>query len=114
VSLTNKKSKSITIEGIKYRYQISTTKIDENWNFTLNLTIQRQETKGCVLQIKGLVTRDFWLDFSDIKINVKSEYPIILPKHIAKFVKKATSNGWESHKTGKPFNLEATNEVLLH
>ncbi len=44
MSLSNKKSREITIDGIKYRYQVSTTKLDEKFNFTLNLTVQCSES----------------------------------------------------------------------
>lgn len=83
-----------------------------DYNFSLNLTVQRKEPKGCILQVEGLVTRDLWLDFSDTKKYIENEYPVILPRHINKFIKNAISNGWESHKTGKPFNFEVVNETL--
>jgi hypothetical protein len=114
LTLTTKKSRRIEIDGVSYRYQVSTTRIDDNWNFTLNLTVQNETDAGSVLQTKGLVTRGFWLDFSDIGGGWdKGDYPVIFPKHIASFVKLALSNGWTPSKNGKPFVLNVDNEQLL-
>ena len=114
MTLTTKKSRRIEIDGVSYRYQVSTTQIDDNWNFTLNLTVQNEIDAGSVLQTKGLVTRDFWLDFSDIGSGWnKGDYPVILPKHIARFVKLATSNGWKSSEQGKAFILNVDNKQFL-
>lgn len=114
MTLTTKKSRPITIDGAKYRYQVSTTKISEDFNYSLNLTVQRAEPAGSVLQVKGLIFRDFWLDISDGEKWNKNDYPTILPKNISIITKKAIKNGWEPDKPGKPYNLETTNEIFFN
>ncbi len=74
--------------------------------FNLNITIQSQEHNGCKLLVKGLVTRDFWLDFSGHKGEVDmSAYPTITPKHIEHFIKLALGQGWSFSSKGKDFVL---------
>ena len=76
--------------------------------------MQNEIDPGSVLQTKGLVTRDFWLDFPDMGSSWdKGDYPVILPKHIVRFVKVATSNGWKSSEQGKAFILNVDNKQLL-
>jgi hypothetical protein len=111
LSLTSKKSKRIEVESVGYRYQVSTTKIDDDWNFSLNLTLEPEEGSGRVLQARGLVTRDRWLDISGSESSLsQGDYPIILPRHIARFIKIAKANGWDSTETGNPFMLKVDNE----
>ena len=57
MTLTTRKSRAIMIDDVGYRYQVSTTQIDDEWSFRLNLTVQRVEPNGSVLQVTGLVTR---------------------------------------------------------
>ena len=109
MTLTTKKSRPIKINSEDFRYQISTTKIDEKWNFALNITVQKWAPPQGVLEINGLVTRDFWLDLSEgAKWNI-GDYPVVLPKHIARLVKFAVSKGWNVVSTGKSFRLETDN-----
>lgn len=58
MTLSIKKSRPITIDNYSYRYQISTTKIDIDGNYRLNLTIQTVEPVSNILLVKGLITRD--------------------------------------------------------
>ncbi|EOV9228612.1 hypothetical protein ACN5ZZ_004711 [Vibrio parahaemolyticus] len=109
MSLSNKKSREITIDGIKYRYQVSTTKLDEKFNFTLNLTVQCSESEGAVLQVKGLITRNVWLDFLESNVLDRSLYPIILPRHIHVIVNMAINYGWRYQVAGKPFIINTNN-----
>lgn len=113
MTLTTKKSRGINVAGIRYRYQISTTQIDDDWNFALNLIVQRSEAKGTLLQVKGLATRNFWLDISEGAKWNRYEYPTILPRHISSIIEQAIKAGWQSEKSGKPFVLNAENEVFF-
>ncbi len=114
MSLTSKKSRRIEVENIGYRYQVSTTKIDDDWSFSLNLTVEFEEGSGSLLQARGLVTRDRWLDISGAELSfIQGDYPIILPKHISRFVKIAKAHGWNSTEKGKPFVLKVDNETFF-
>jgi len=111
MTLSIRKSRPITIEGNSYRYQVSTTKVDKDGNYRLNLTIQ--SSKSNILLVKGLITRDYWLDFPSILEHDKSEYPIITSRHIIKAIKKARKEGWNHDGTDKRFVLYMTNEELF-
>ena len=114
MTLTTKKSRPITIDGMEYRYQVSTTRMTEDWSFSLNLTVQNFELKGSVLQVMGLITRDFWLDFSDGPKWDKSDYPVITPKDISEIIRQAILAGWEPNKTGKSFKLNTSNDMFFN
>ena len=108
MTLSTKKSRAIIIDDKEYRYQISTTRIDKSWNFSLNLTVQQWNSPSKVLQVSGLVTRDYWLDISDGAQWNKDDYPVILPRHIIQLVKLAISQGWiDSEKN--TFRLNTNN-----
>lgn len=112
MSLPKKKSRLITVNDIDFRYIISTSLIDDDWNFKLNVTIQIAEGQGATLSIKGLVTRDFWLDFSDPPRNMDN-YPVILPSHIEKFIKNGMEEGWNPQAKGSEFSLELENKSVF-
>ena len=114
MALPKKKSRPITVGSNKYRYIVSTSRIDNDSNFKLNLTVQIAEGEGAILKVIGLLTRDFWLDFSDKNdTNDKKDYPVILPNHIAKMINKATKNGWLPLEKGTPFILNLSNNFIL-
>ncbi len=113
MSLAKKKSRSITVADVEYRYQISTSKMDENANFSMNLTIHREFPKGKALTVQGLMTRDFWIDFSDRAEWTESDYPVIKPSHIAATIQKAISLGWDSSKASRAFKIETTNDEFF-
>lgn len=112
MSLPKKKSRPIRVNDIDFRYIISTSLIDDDWNFKLNVTIQVAEGDGAALSIKGLVTRDFWLDFSDPPRSMDN-YPVILPNHIEMFIKKGIKEGWNPQKKGSEFRLELNNKLVF-
>jgi hypothetical protein len=109
VTLSVKKSRAISINGEDYRYQVSTTRIDDDWNFTLNLTVQRWSPPLGVLEVKGLVTREYWLDISDGANWNINDYPVLLPKHIQTLVMVAKNVDWKSQVKGKSFILSTNN-----
>ena len=113
MTLTKKKSKAISIKGEDYRYQISNTQIDDDWNFSLNITVQKWNPPQGILEIKGLITRDFWLDISDgAKWNI-GDYPVVLPKHIEHLVNLAIVKGWVPELAGKAFVLSTDNGAVF-
>jgi len=114
LTLTVKKSRPIKIDGEDYRYTISTTRVDNDWNFTLNITVQKWNPPRGILEVKGLVTRDFWLDISDgAKWNI-GDYPVVLPRHILHLVELAISLGWERATVGKPYRLNTNNGAVFN
>ena len=114
MALPKNKSRNITVDENHYKYSISTSK-KENYNFDFNVTVQSSEHNGSKLLIKGLVTRNYWLDFSDLVHQDEidySNYPTITPKHIEYFITKAKNEGWDYTQKGKDYTLNVTNEKL--
>ena len=112
MSLPKKKSRPIRVNDIDFRYIISTTHIDDDWNFKLNVTIQIADGDGAALTIKGIVTRDFWLDVSDPPRS-EYNYRVILPNHIEKFIRKGIEEGWNPQQKGSEFSLEVEKILVL-
>ncbi len=79
----------------------------------MNLTIQPSEPDSNILLVKGLITRDYWLDFPRINDHDKSEYPIITSRHIILVINNARKQGWKHDGTEKRFELDMTNEELF-
>ncbi|TPV54578.1 hypothetical protein FJ444_18930 [Aestuariibacter sp. GS-14] len=113
MTLSKKKSRPITVDGESYRFQISTSKLDENHNFFLNLTVLRDVANGKAMQVKGLVTRNFWLDISDSENYEIDNYPVIRPSHVATIVRKAIAGGWDSSPNGNALVLATTNDDVF-
>ncbi len=115
MALIKKKSRGITVNQNRYRYQISSTKIDHAGNYSLNLTVQVDDGFGSVLKVLGLLTRDYWLDFSEFGVRLnKDHYPIITPKYVANVIKLALSQGWKPNNSGSSFELEITNDDFFN
>ncbi|MYM60034.1 hypothetical protein GTG28_12445 [Vibrio sp. OCN044] len=113
MALPKSKSRKISLENIYYRYSVSVSSKD-NGEFDLNITVQNEAANGSKLTLKGLVTRNFWLDFSELVCDVVDwdYYPKITPKHIEYFINLAISKGWEHNKKGSNFILQFNNEKL--
>ncbi|BDD09054.1 hypothetical protein FUAX_14860 [Fulvitalea axinellae] len=112
MSLSKKKSRPITVDGVDFRYSISTSKIDNDWNFRLNLTIQIASGEGSVLTVHGIVTRNFWLDFSEYGKYGKENYPVFKPSDISRVIKAGLKNGWVPEEKGSPHILELDNSFV--
>lgn len=112
MTLPRAKSRPIAVDDRPYRYQISTTKLDPNGNYQLNVSIEREEGRGVMLQVCGLVTRDFWLDSSDPGPKDLDDYPSITPRHIAQFIRLGLADGWQPDASGAVHRLTLTNEAL--
>ncbi len=112
MTLPKKKSRCIRVNNIDFRYIISTSLIDNDRNFELNVTIQVAEGKGAALSIKSLFTRDFWLDSSDSTRGL-DDYPVILPNHIERFIKKGIEEGWNPQSRGSEFSLKLENKSVF-
>lgn len=113
MALPKRKSRKIVLGDIVYRYAISISG-KENGEFDFHITVQNEKTNGSKLVLKGLVTRCFWLDFSDLvgeEIDWNA-YPKITPKHIEYFINLAVEKGWDSNKRGANFILPVHNDQL--
>ena len=96
--LPKRKSRPIVVAGHRFRYSISCSWRDSGV-FDFNITIQSESKNGSKLLAKGLVTRNFWLDFPNPEIE-PGTYPIITPRHIEAMVMKALNEGW-SYEAGE-------------
>ena len=114
MTLSKKKSRPITVDEKDFRYIISLSKLDDDRNFSLNVTIQIASGKGAALLVRGLVTRDFWLDFSDPFIREMDAYPTLYPSHIEQFIKSALQQGWKPEITGSVFILNLDNTTVFN
>lgn len=114
MALPSKKSRPITVNNIEFHYIISTTKIDDNWRFSLNLTVQNANGQGSKLKTEGLLTRDIWLDFSDAEKLKKEDYPVLKPKDIQEIIKTGLNQGWDPKQNGKTFRLKIDNSLAKH
>lgn len=112
MALNKKNSRRIVVDEETFRYKVSATSPDEDGHFHLNVTLQR-EAGGSQLQVRGLVTRDFWLDISEPGVKTNEDYPIITPRHIRLIIKQAREEGWQHHVTGPVFVMELNNSQLF-
>ena len=106
--LPKKKSRRLTIDGQVFRYAVSCSASGDGW-YDFNVTVQNEQHNGSKLQAIGLVTRDYWLDFSHGDLDLDN-YPVITPKHIETFVRRAQSEGWDFSTSGSSFELKVDNE----
>ncbi|OZG70331.1 hypothetical protein BTA51_26820 [Hahella sp. CCB-MM4] len=112
MALPKTKSRRIIVDEMVYRYAISVSKRGDA-SFDLNITVQNEKDNAGKLFLKGLVTRDFWLDFSDLVGEGidRSNYPTITPMHVQYFIRRALDEGWDRAKPGN-FVLAVSNEDL--
>jgi len=109
MTLPRKSSRYIEVDAVRFRYIISKSRIGSDMHFSLNLTIQLEDDTGRLLQIKGLRSRDFWLDFP--RIASAEKYVILKPRHVAEIIRCARALGWNPHQPGAPFCFEAAEYV---
>ncbi len=105
MALPRKKSRPITVGGVKYRYHVSTSQLDNNGNYSLNLAVSEDGSGKSTLVVKGLTTRDFWLDISDAPLNL-NDYAPLRPRHVADTIRRGLAAGWKPE--GGPFRLFLT------
>ena len=113
MALPKSKSSKVSLKNIDYRYSVSVSN-KGNCEFDLNITVQNEAANGRKLILKGLLTRNFWLDFSELVSDAVylDNYLKITPKHIEYFINLAVSKGWEHNKKGSNFILHVNNEHL--
>tara|TARA_R110002095_G_C4121928_1_gene226488 strand:+ start:312 stop:656 length:345 start_codon:yes stop_codon:yes gene_type:complete len=112
MALNKKSSRRIVVDGDIFRYKISATSPDVDRNFHLNVTVQRK-AGGSGLEVRGLITRDFWLDISEPGVKTSEEYPVITPRHIRSIIQQAQQQGWQPDESRPAFVLELENQKLF-
>jgi len=112
MALNKKNSRKIVVDGESYRYSVSATSLDAAGNYRLNVTLQ-SEDDGARLVVRGLVTRDFWLDISKPGMKTEEDYPTVTPRHIKSIIRLAVDSDWQPQKTGPAFELELNNDQLF-
>jgi hypothetical protein len=110
MTLPKRNSRPIEVDSKRFRYVISQSGTSDAGQFSLNLTVQIESGRGCILQAKGLLTRDFWLDFP--KCESEDNYLIVKPGQVAAIIKRARDGGWDPDVAGMPFILAITSAVL--
>ncbi|QGQ23089.1 hypothetical protein F1728_10580 [Gimesia benthica] len=113
MALNRKHSRRIVVDEENYRFKVSTTSIDKDGNYRLNVTVQR-EAGGARLEVCGLLTRDYWLDISDPGDKDSADYPVITPKHVRFIIEQARQQGWQALEPGPTFVLELENQMLFY
>jgi hypothetical protein len=96
------------VDGLRFRYVISRSRTCDVGRCTLSLTVQIESGRGCLLKVDGILTRDRWLDFPDLKSS--DEYLVIKPGHVAVIVRHARIKGWDPGQAGIPFLITITSE----
>lgn len=113
MAMNKKGSRHISVNGIKFRYKYSSSQHDGDWNFEVKITVQHEMGTGAYLQIVGLITRDYWLDFPEIHDDDENAYPIVTPKIMMTLIQKALSEGWDPTQKGKPYILQVENSEIF-
>lgn len=106
MTLPKRNSRSIEVDSTRFRYVISTSATLEKGLFSLNLTVQIESGRGCILKAAGLLTRDYWLDCPNGESAEK--YLTMKPGHVAAVIRHARSSGWHPDGIGTPFHLPVT------
>ena len=108
MTLSKKKSRSIEVDDIRFRYAISKSPGVPEGEFLLNLTVQIENGTGCILKVDHIPTRDVWLDFPVIESAEK--YLVLTPGKVAAFIRRARANGWNPQQGGRAFYLLTAGE----
>jgi hypothetical protein len=108
MTLPKKNSRSIEVDATRFRYVISRLRTCDAGQFSLNVTVQIENGRGRILAVRGILTRERWLDFP--KLESSDQYPVIKPGHIALIVRHARACGWDPGQEGIPFHLTITSE----
>ena len=111
MTIARKRSRSITVDGNKFRYKVSTSTCDKDCYFQLTASIQIAQGNGALLKVNGLITRNYWLDFP-YPIN-DNEYPIIMPRHVEMFIRHGIIDGWKPEIPGPVHKLKFENKEVF-
>jgi len=101
MTLAKKNSRPIEVDLRRFRYVISQATAGAGGRFSLNLTVQIESGRGCILRASGLLTRDYWLDFPNIES--ADNYVVVRPRDVAAVIRRALDSGWNPENAGEPF-----------
>ena len=104
--LPKRKSRPITVQGNRFRYVISQSWKDDGW-FDFNITVQSELHNGSKLFVKGLVTRNFWLDVPNPKPD-SNAYLVLTPGHIGNYINQGIDEGWLYDQSAQDHEITVT------
>lgn len=99
MSLSRKGSRLITVDGIIYRWTLrSRPTYDHGMNWgPLTYAVEHSELRGSVLVVDtGRPHPSNWVGAGSAPV---------LPREVAKDVRRAITLGWQPRREGKPFSL---------
>jgi len=111
MAMNQKKSRTIIVNGIPFRFAVRSSTRNQDGSFNLNITAQHESGDGSYLKVNGVYTRDFWLDTPD-QTYESTEYFKVTPKHVAELISIALEKGWQPKTKAPPFQLKANNSHL--
>ncbi len=76
------------------------------------MTFQIASGEGCFLKFDGIVTRDVWLDFSELGKFKMEDYSVFRPSDISRVIKFELKDGWSSKENGKPDIIKLDNSFV--
>ncbi len=88
MALNKKNSRRIVVDEEVFRYRVSATSPDDDKNFRLNVTVQCEAGRSR-LEVRGLITRDFWLDISEPDVKTNEDYPVITPRRVRSIIQQS-------------------------
>ncbi|HEY9841928.1 MAG TPA: hypothetical protein V6D23_15805 [Candidatus Obscuribacterales bacterium] len=112
MTFPKKHTRSLTVAGHVFLTRISISKSHDQGVFRLNLTVQSASAKGSCLQVTGLTTRDFWLDFDEPQPRPEGAYTVLTPAAIAALIQEGLQQGWDPLESGPPIQLAVSNQNL--
>jgi hypothetical protein len=99
-------SKSITVDGQRYRYVISEVGLPNGPSVPLALTVQHAIANGSRLRITGLQAVRVPESESKYYMGRTLAAPV-LPGQVELLIRSALDRGWRPHTSGKQFIVDA-------
>ena len=98
-------SKSLTIDGERFRYVVSEAGSDLDGRIPLAIVVQHAHANGSRLRVTGLFSERVPEQESKFYMGRTLKRPV-RPKDVEQLVKAALASGWEPRMPGKPFVLQ--------
>lgn len=104
MTLSKKKSRSITVDNIEYRWAIAP------FSHKIILVVELAQTKGQKLEVKVLSDIDsFWVEFPNVQdFNLK----VVTPKDVSRIIQQALLKGWKPNEKGRSLRFEWSEDKL--
>lgn len=109
--LSKRHSRPIVVGDNTYRYAIS-KKASSDGEFEVQITVQSEEYNGAKLLVRGLITRDYWLDMPD-RVGEPTDYLVIKPSHIESMIEQAIEGGWDYSQSGADYMVVLQNDEII-